>query len=253
LEKVAALLIASLLIALLFALGIVAGESRLGGHVDMVRALLAGLNVSLFAFFFGMVALLLSQFTTSRGTATGWTSGLLLLALLLDITGRELSGNWLQYLLPLYYYNLNRPLIPSFTDQPLAALPLVVLCVICVVLSLVLFVRRDIGGSAFSWQRKQPSSNQQALRSLSQAERSISTRSVSLHTLFARGWSSFWWLFGIVTFSVYCTILAPNIQHAFYNIVQQTPWLAQIFFDTPPTPTPLCWAPSSSRSCQRWS
>jgi ABC-2 type transport system permease protein len=56
---------------------------------------------------------------------------------------------------------------------------------------------------------------------------------VGLHTLFARNWSSFWWLFGIVAFSVYGTILAPNIQHAFYNIVQQTPWLAQLFFDTP--------------------
>ncbi len=233
LEKVAALLIASLLIAVLFALGIVAGESRLGGHVDMVRALLAGLNVSLFAFFFGMVALLLSQFTTSRGTATGWTSGLLLLALLLEITGRELSGNWLQYFSPFYYYNLNRLLIPSFPDQPLAVLPLVGLCVLCAALSLVLFARRDIGGSAYTWQREQPSGNQQAARSLSRAERAISTRSVSLHTLFTQGWPSFWWLFGIVAFSVYGTILAPNIQHAFYNIVQQTPWLAQLFFDTP--------------------
>jgi ABC-2 type transport system permease protein len=72
LSKVGALCSALILIAVLFALGTVAGEARLGGgHVDMVRALLAGLNLGLLAFFFGMVALLLSQLTTSRGTAAG--------------------------------------------------------------------------------------------------------------------------------------------------------------------------------------
>ena len=71
LSKVGALLIALLLIALLFALGTVAGEARLG-HVDVLRALLAGLNLSLLAFFFGSLALLISQFTTSRGAAAGW-------------------------------------------------------------------------------------------------------------------------------------------------------------------------------------
>ncbi|HWS83093.1 MAG TPA: ABC transporter permease subunit [Ktedonobacteraceae bacterium] len=100
LEKIGALLIALILIAVLFALGAVAGEASLGGHVDFVRALLAGLNVSGFAFFFGMLALLLSQFTTSCGAASGGASGLLLLALLLDITGREVSGSWVQYLSP---------------------------------------------------------------------------------------------------------------------------------------------------------
>src|SRR6266566_1762744 len=49
---------------------------------------------------------------------------LLLLAWLLNIAGREVSGSWLQYLSPFYYYNLNRPLIPSFTDTPAAALVL---------------------------------------------------------------------------------------------------------------------------------
>ena len=34
--------------------GSVAGEARLEGHADVVRALLAGLNLSLLAFFFGM-------------------------------------------------------------------------------------------------------------------------------------------------------------------------------------------------------
>src|SRR5579864_4762172 len=47
LEKVGALVIALLVIAVLYALGVVAGEAALGGgHVNFVRALLAGLNLS---------------------------------------------------------------------------------------------------------------------------------------------------------------------------------------------------------------
>jgi len=252
LEKIGALVIALILIAVFFALGTVAGESR-NGHVDFVRALLAGLNLSLLAFFFGMVALLISQYTISRGTAAGGASGLLLLAVLLDITGRLVNGSWLQYLSPFYYYNLNRPLIASFPDHPVAALLLVGLSVLCVGASLVLFARRDIGRSAFTWQRKQANDQQQAMRSLSQAERAASTRSVSLHTLSEESWSAFWWLFGIVVLCVYCLILALTFQQQFYKLVRDTPLLQQLFFDTPTNTNTRCWAPSSSRFCQHWS
>ena len=232
LSKVGALLIALLLIAVLFALGTVAGEARLG-HVDVLRALLAGLNLSLLAFFFGMVALLISQFTTSRGAAAGWASGLLLLALLLDSTGRLVNGSWVQYLSPFYYYNLNRPLIPSFPDQPAGALLLLGLSLLCAGMSLVLFARRDIGRPAFSWQRKSANGNHQALRSLSQAERAVSTRGVGLHALATGGWSAFWWGLGVVFVCVYCLVIALSTQQVFYKLVQETPLLQQLFFDTP--------------------
>src|SRR6266480_1295496 len=228
LSKVGALAIALLVIAVLFAVGVVAGEAALGGgHVDFVRALLAGLNLVLLAFFFGMVALLISQLTASRRAAAGWASGLLLLFLLLNMTEREVSGSWVQYLSPFYYYNLNRPLLPGFPDQPLAALLLLGLSVVCLVGSTVLFARRDIGRSAFESQRKRASGTQPALRSLSRAEREVSTRAVSLHTLFAEGWGTFWWLLGIVAFCAGLQFLTPGIQKAFNQAVQQTPWLQQ--------------------------
>ncbi len=232
LEKAGALVLALLLIAVLFALGLVAGEARLEGHADLVRALLAGLNASLLAFFFGMVALLFSQFTTSRAAAAGWTSGLLLLAMLLDSTGRLINGSWVQYLSPFYYYNLNRPLIPSFPDQPLAALLLLGLSLLCAGTSLVLFARRDIGRPAFLWQRIYAHDNHQALRSLSQAERAVSTRGVGLHTLATGGWSAFWWGLGVVFVCVYCLVIALS-SHVFNKLVQETPLLRQLFFDTP--------------------
>src|SRR5215469_6540168 len=97
LSKTGALVIALLVIAVLFALGVVAGEAALkGGHVDFARALLAGLNLSSLAFFFGMVALLISQATVSRRAAAGWASGLLILFVLLNMVGRELNGAWVQ-------------------------------------------------------------------------------------------------------------------------------------------------------------
>jgi ABC-2 type transport system permease protein len=234
LEKVGALAIALLVIAVLFALGVVAGEAALGGgHVDFVRALLAGLNLSLFAFFFGMVALLISQLTTGRRAAAGWASGLLILFVLLEMVGRELNGAWVQYLSPLYYYNLNRPLIAGFPDQPLAALVPLGLSLLCLVGSVLLFARRDIGRSAFESQRERASGTQQAQRSLSRAEREVSTRAVSLHTLFSEGWYAFWWLLGIVAFCAALLFVTPSFQKAFNQAVQQTPWLARYLYDTP--------------------
>lgn len=234
LEKVGALAIALLVIAVLFALGVVAGEAALGGgHVDFVRALLAGLNLGLLAFFFGMVALLISQLTASRRAAAGWASGLLILFVLLDMAGRELSGIWVQYLSPLYYYNLNRPLLASFPDQPLAVLVPLGLAVLCLVGSVMLFARRDIGRPAFESQRAREGGTQPAIRSLSRAERQVSTRAVGLQTLYAEGWNSFWWLFGIVVFCAALLFVTPGFQKAFNQAVQQTPWLARYLYDTP--------------------
>ena len=234
LEKVGALAIVLLVIAVLYALGVVAGEAALGGgHVDFVRALLTGLNLSGLAFFFGMVALLISQLTASRRAAAGWASGLLILFVLLEMAGREVSGSWLPYLSPFYYYNLNRPLLAGFPDQPLAALLLLGLSVLCLVGSTILFARRDIGRAAFESQRERVSGTQSALRSLRRAEREVSTRAVSLHTLAAEGWSSFWWLFGIVAFCAALQFLTPGIQKGVNQAVQQTPWLVKYLFDTP--------------------
>lgn len=232
LEKVAALLVALLLVAVLFALGVMVGEASFH-HIGFERALLTGLNLGLLAFFFGMLALLISQFTLSRGAAAGGASGLLVLFLLMDITGREVNGSWIQYLSPFYYYNLNRPLIPTFHNTPTAALLIGGLSILCMMCSLPLFARRDIGGSVFSLQRSNANGKQQVIRSLSRAEHATSTRTVSLHTLLTQGWSSFWWLFGILIFCAYILLLTPSLQKPFYGIVQGTPWLAKLFFDTP--------------------
>lgn len=229
LEKLAALIIALLAIAILFALGTIAGEPSAGAPVDFARALAAGLNLSLLAFFFGMVALLISQFSVSRGSAVGWASGLLILSFLLDATGRVVDGTWVKYLSPFYYYNLNRPLIPSFNDTPVAALLLLGLSLLCIGLSVVLFVQRDSGRPAFTWQRTPANDNHIAERSLHKAEHDISVRTVSLRALNAQSLSAFWWLLGIVVYTGWDVLLIPSIQAPLKKALAQTPILAKLF------------------------
>ena len=233
LARLAALLSALVLIGLLFALGLLAGQAKLEGHVTVVRALLVGLNLSLLAFFFGSLALLFSQFTRSRAVAAGWASGLLVITMLLDSTGRVLNGSWVQYLSPFYYYNLNRPLISSFPDQPLAAVLLAGLILLCIVASLLLFTRRDIGGLAFSWPGRKQVGNHRAAISLSQAERALSTRNVILQSLHRDGWAAFWWEVGVLFVCVYCLVIALAAQRELYQVIQQTTLLRQLTFDTP--------------------
>jgi ABC-2 type transport system permease protein len=229
LEKIGALVLALLLMAVLFALGTVAGEASIG-HIDVGRALLAGLNLILLAFFFGMVALLISQFTISRSVAVGWTSGLLLLSFLLDSIGRMVNGSWVQYLSPFYYYNLNRPLIPSFPGSPAVALLLVGLSALCATISLLLFARRDSGRSAFSLQRMHPTGAHLVERSLRQAERDVSVRGIGLRALSAQGRSAFWWLLGLVCVCLaYVVLLLPHALELFRQALQKTPTLAKLF------------------------
>ena len=234
LEKVGALAGALLVIAVFYTIGVVAGEVALGGgHVNVVRALLAGLNLVNLAFFFGMVALLISQFTVSHRASAGLASGLLILFVLLNMAGRELHGLWVQYLSPVYYYNLNRPLLAGFPDQPLAALVPLGLSVLCLVGSVILFARRDMGRSAIESQREVASGTESAQRSLSRAEREVSTRDVGLQTLFEDRWGSFWWLLGMVAYCAALLWVTPGFQQAFYQAVQQTPWLTNYLYDTP--------------------
>ena len=232
LEKVVALVVALLVIGVLIGLGTAAGEAALKIHADLGRALLAALNASLLAFFFAAVALLISQFTQNRGAAAGWSAGLMILAFLLDATGRTVDGTWAKYLSPFYYYNLNRPLIPGFDDAPLAALLLGGLSILFLVVSLALFAQRDSGRAAFALQRSQANGNHLVERSLKRASRRISLRAIWVRALGAQSWMAFWWLIGIVFYTSWIVLLIPSIQKPFQKAFQETPLFAKLFSDT---------------------
>ncbi|GAC1541971.1 MAG: hypothetical protein NVS2B7_14890 [Herpetosiphon sp.] len=229
LEKLLALAVAVLCVALLIAVGIMIGEPLAHIEVNAGRALLTGLNLGLLAFFFAMVALLISQFTRSKGAAAGWTSGLMVLAFLLDGTGRTVAGTRVQFLSPFYYYNLNRPLIPRFINAPVGAVVLLGACFICAAASIGLFTRRDSGRPAITWSRQLDHSGRRIARSLTRAEADFSLRSVCLRALRAQAAGAFWWSLGIVVWCGWLVLLLPSLQEPFHTALTQSPNLAKLF------------------------
>src|SRR5712691_9220576 len=114
LEKLAAVWTALLLMGLLIALLAFAGGKSVSADFGLGDALLFGLNVALICGVFGAIALLISQFTQERGTASGLTGGLLLVFIVLDMVHRVVPNTeWLSRLSPVYYYNLSKPLVPA--------------------------------------------------------------------------------------------------------------------------------------------
>src|SRR5450759_738023 len=112
LEKLAAMWSALFAMGLLIGLLAFAGGAKLGGDFGLGGGLLFGLNLALICAVFGGLALLISQFTQERGPAAGWTAGLLLVFIVLDMVHRVVPNTeWISRLSPIYYYNLSKPLI----------------------------------------------------------------------------------------------------------------------------------------------
>ena len=118
LEKLAAIWTALLLMGLLIGLLTFAGGKRVNADFSLGDALLFGLNLALICGVFGVIALLISQFTQERGTAAGVTGGLLLVFIVLDMVHRVIPNTeWISRLSPVYYYNLSKPLVPGLRYQ----------------------------------------------------------------------------------------------------------------------------------------
>src|ERR1700686_5328694 len=84
-EKLAAMWTALLAMGLLIGLLAFAGGRKFGGGFSLGDALLFGLNLALLCAVVGGVALLISQFTQESSPAAGWTAGLLLVFIVLDM------------------------------------------------------------------------------------------------------------------------------------------------------------------------
>lgn len=147
-EKFAALWTALLGMGLLIAVLTFAGGASIHADFGFGESLLFGLNIALIAGVFGSLALLISQFTQERRRAAGITGGILLLATLLDMVHRVIPGSeWISRVSPVYYYNLSRPIVPSYGTNLGALLILLALSVALGGAALALFARRDIGGT----------------------------------------------------------------------------------------------------------
>src|SRR5438552_6700439 len=115
LQKVAAMWTALLVMAAVIGVLAYLGGVALKGDFNLIDGWLFGLNLALFCAVIGGVALVISQFTLERGTAAGATGGLLLVFIVVDMVHRVIPNtDWFSHVSPIYYYNLSKPLIPSY-------------------------------------------------------------------------------------------------------------------------------------------
>jgi len=191
-------------------------------------ALLSGLNLALICGVFGSLALLISQFTQERGTASGLTGGLLLIFIVLDMVHRVIPNTeWVSRLSPIYYYNLNKPLVPGYGINVGALLILLALSIILSGASIWLYVRRDIGGAV-----KLPSFLRLPERA-ARPEQALPVDAWSLRSVYTRGLGmmavpAFWWTLAITGFAAWMVIVVQQTESQLATIYQSSPLLKDL-------------------------
>lgn len=223
LEKLAAMWVALLLMALLIGLITFGGGKSAKADFSLGDALLFGLNLALICGVFGSIALLLAQFTRERARAAGITGGLLLAFIVLDMLHRVVSGTeWISRLSPIYYYNLSKPLIPSYGTNPGAMLLLLALSILLSGAALWLFARRDVGATValpgFLRRPERAVSLEQALPVNAWSLRSVYTR--SLRKLMV---PTFWWTVALAGFSAWMVVIVQQTEQKLRDVFANSP------------------------------
>lgn len=228
LEKLAALWTALLAMAVIIGLLVFASGTGVNADFGLGGALLFGLNLALICGVFGSIALLVSQFTLERGTASGITGGLLLVSIMLDMVHRVVPDTeWLSRLSPVYYYNLSKPLVPSYGTNPGALLVLLALNILLSGAALGLFVRRDIGRTV---------ALPRLLRRPERAARpaaGLPVNAWSLRSLVARNLAklavpTFWWTLAIAGFAAWMVFIVEQTAQKLRGLYESSPLLKDV-------------------------
>jgi polyether ionophore transport system permease protein len=199
LEKLAAMWTALLAMGVLIGLLAFGGGKKFGGDFGLGDALLFGLNLALICAVFGGLALLISQFTQERGPAAGWTAGLLLIFIVLDMVHRVVpNSDWISRVSPVYYYNLSKALVPSYGTNAGAMIVLLALAAALGAAAVLLFVRRDVGGTV-PLPRRLRLPERPANRALPVGDWSL--QSVYARSVATIAMPTLWWTLGIAGFA----------------------------------------------------
>ncbi len=228
LEKLAAVWTALLLMGLLIGLITFAGGQSFKADFGLGDALLFGLNLALICGVFGSLALLISQFTQERGTASGVTGGLLLVFIVLDMVHRVISGtDWLSRFSPVYYYNLSKPLIPAFGTNPGAMLVLLGLSVLLSGVAIWLFARRDVGATvALPGFLRLPERSVRPERAL--PVNAWSLRSVYTRSLAKIAFPTFWWTLVIAGLAAWMVVVVKQIEGQLNTLATSSPFMRDL-------------------------
>jgi ABC-2 type transport system permease protein len=221
LEKLAAMWTALIAMGVLIGLLAFAGGKKFGADFGLGDGLLFGLNLALICAVIGGVALLISQFTQERGPAAGWTAGLLLVFIVLDMVHRVIPNtDWISRLSPIYYYNLSKPLIPSYGTKAGGMLVQLALAVLLSGAAVWLFERRDVGGTVPlpRWLQLPQRPANQALPVGDWSLRSVYTRSLAMIAM-----PALWWTLGIAGWAVWVVFVVQLIEVRLTNLLSGSP------------------------------
>ncbi len=237
LEKLAAVWTALLGMGLIIGLLTFAGGKSASANITMGDALLFGLNLVLICGVFGSIALLISQFTLERRTASGLTGGLLLIFIVLDMVHRVIPNTeWVSQFSPVYYYNLSKPLVPAssygvpssiYGVNPGAMMVLLALSIVLSGAALWLFARRDIGGTvalpAFLRLPERAVRPERALPVNAWSLRSVYTRSLGMILA-----ATCWWTLGIAGFAGWMIVVVKQIEVKMAPLFASSPILKEL-------------------------
>jgi ABC-2 type transport system permease protein len=221
LEKLAAMWTSLLAMAVLIGLLAVAGGKKFGADFGIGDGLLYGFNVALICMVIGGVALLISQFTEERGPAAGLTAGLLLVFIVLDMVHRVIPNTeWISRLSPIYYYNLSKPLIPSYGASAGGMLVQLALAALLSGAAVWLFERRDIGGTVPlpRWLRLPQRQASRALPVGDWSLRSVYTRSLAMIAM-----PTVWWTLGIAGWAFWVVFVVQLIEARLSSLLSGSP------------------------------
>jgi ABC-2 type transport system permease protein len=208
-EKLGAVAISLLVIGVLIAVSAFVGAVAIGIDLDPGRALLFGLNTTLFALVFGALALIVSQFTREARTAAGVTGVLLGLSFVLTSAGRVVSGGeWIGQLSPLHYFEQNKPLVAGYAINWSAMVLMAAAALVLTAVGVALFVRRDIGAPVVL-----PLLHLKPRR----LPRGVPLDAWSLRSVFARNLSTaarpaLWWSAAVGCYTMLLTALLRQLQ-----------------------------------------
>jgi len=220
-EKLAAMWTALLAMAVLIGLLAYAGGQKFGADFSLGDALGFGLNLALICAVIGGLALLISQFTQERGPAAGWTAGMLLVFIVMDMVHRVIADSeWISRLSPVYYYNLSKPLVPGHGANLGAMLVLLALALVLGGAAVWLFARRDIGGTVPlpRWLRLPERRASRALPVADWSLRSVYARSMSMIAM-----PAVWWTLGIASWAGWMVFVVQLIEARMSALLSSSP------------------------------
>ena len=237
LQKVLGLAVATGLIAVLIALGIVGGMASAKVPIDLGAALLASISACMVAFLFGALALLLAQ-VMSRSGAAGLAGALMALLWVVDATGRTVSSaSNIRPISPFYYYQQNFPLVPGYATNWGALVVIAALCVVVTAASVPLFLQRDAGRSALAdvtFGQRSVSSGEvkRAEQSISRAAKDVWLRSIGLQAMRRQLVAMCWWIAAIAVIAGYMVAIARTTEKQFQDLLGSSPFFQKLFSGT---------------------